>query len=148
MKMTLKELREFVKQAVLEEARKSKKKPAPEAKLNPAAKAYGQHAESFDFSQPLGNLNLYKLQGAANFGPYTNSAGVVDPTQLVEYAPDVASTIRGVNEALSQSAWTPIIEMARPPENVWEALIRLEEARAEKKDPTAAEGKKTSSGKK
>lgn len=29
------------------------------------------HGESYDYSEPLGDANLYKSQGAANFGNYT-----------------------------------------------------------------------------
>lgn len=54
----------------LEEARKSKKKK--KADETPESEGY-TYAETFDFSKPLGELNLYRGQGASNIGPYTNA---------------------------------------------------------------------------
>lgn len=126
MKMTLRELREFVRKQVLEEAKRKKKEvPKPQP---PHVRAYGQTAEAFDFSQPLRSMNLYKAQGAANFGPYTAAHEQVDATPVREYAPAAASMIRKVNESLSQSVWEPVAEQVRPAENVWEELVRLTES--------------------
>jgi len=68
MKITIRELAEVVSD-VIAEAKKKAKKP-DEEKQNGF-----KYSPQNDFSAPLGKDNLYKKQGAANFGPYTNSSG-------------------------------------------------------------------------
>lgn len=101
-------LKDLVRDLVIAEARKAKKGKKKEEKETEKSPGY-QHAEALDFSKPLGDWNVYRHQGVANWGPYT-SQGVV-PENIVE-------DFRG-------SAWEGFAEEA--PGNIWEALERVSE---------------------
>lgn len=62
MKISIEQMKEMVTE-VISEAKKKKKKKGDDSPLNP-----------LDFSEPLGELNLYKRQGASNIGPFTEHA--------------------------------------------------------------------------
>ena len=66
MKATLNDIRKIIGE-VLSEAKK--KKEVPKKKINPSAYEFD---EAFDFSTPLGDYNLYGIQGAVNWGPHTS----------------------------------------------------------------------------
>jgi len=103
--MTLDEIRQIV-DLQLSEARKSKKKKKEEKEDETPGFTY---AEAFDFSKPLGDLNLYKQQGGSSMGPNTASNW-----------PVLESIIKG-NRGLPQ------------PKGVWESLMFAAEASDESK---------------
>ena len=98
MKVTMKELREMVQEAICrlgpltEAKRKPKEVPSTTDKAKEAARerqvrATGyKHSDANDFSEPLGDRNLYKRQGASNMGGWTgvgpNSAGITAEAYL------------------------------------------------------------------
>src|SRR5574337_420724 len=103
MKMTLNELRQMVNKIVLDEAKK--KKPKDEPKLNDATKKYGSYSEAFDFSSPLGSLNLYMQQGQSNFGPYTATANEAP----MKESKSPSSLVESIESTLSEeSSWSPV----------------------------------------
>lgn len=71
----------YVGQLLLEA--KKKKEKAEKLKYNPAPPAYG-YAESLDFSAPLGAYNLYRSQGAVNWGPMTGPGPKIDDRVRVQ----------------------------------------------------------------
>lgn len=72
MKIRLAELRGLVKE-VISEARKGKKK----SKKDDAPTSIGYMSdEKLDFAKALDLCNLYKRQGAANFGPFTEERAI------------------------------------------------------------------------
>lgn len=107
---------------VLAEAKKKKEK-AVELKHDPKPSAYG-YAEAFDFSAPLGAYNLYRTQGAVNWGPMTGPGTKIDD-RIVGQKAGLESVLKGiVTEALQPSAWDVLAESVKPatvPTNVWEA---------------------------
>lgn len=64
---------------LLGEAKKSKKsKNAEKADVPDVQPRAYSYSEAFDFSQPLGALNLYRSQGVVNFGPFTGVGPYID----------------------------------------------------------------------
>lgn len=118
---TMNEIRRYIGE-ILAEAKKKKEK-ALELKHSPEPKAYG-YSESFDFSAPLGAYNLYRSQGAVNWGPMTGPGTKIDD-RIAGQRASLESVLRGaMKEATSSSAWDVINESTREikvPENVWEA---------------------------
>jgi len=118
---------------VLAEAKKKKEK-GDKLKDEHEAKpgAYG-YAEAFDFSAPLGAYNLYKSQGAVNWGPMTGPGTHVDTNTVGASKSEKAlrSYVREeIKEQISQewSAWDVLSEAVAerpsiPPSNVWEAAM-------------------------
>jgi hypothetical protein len=125
MKITVEQLRTMVTTAI-NEAKKKKAKVA-EAET----RADGQIVDkNLDFAPPLGAFNLYRSQGAANFGPYTNTAPTIDDRV---YGTKMESALRQViGQMISEelrpdprSAWaflTPA-PAAPVPSNIWEAAM-------------------------
>lgn len=70
MKLTIEQLRHLVMEEINEAKKKSKKK-APEKKDVATTGTGYKKDDLLDMSKPLGDKNLYKRQGASNFGPYT-----------------------------------------------------------------------------
>lgn len=109
---------------VISEAKKKKKKDADAEKAYTATpKEYG-YADAFDFSAPLDTANLYKNQGAANFGPYTNGGDVADKTLRAAIKEEIRLQL-----SEDTSPWhflSEAMEMNKKPmKNVWETLSRL-----------------------
>jgi hypothetical protein len=76
VKVTLKQLSEMIAEA----ARKIKKKQQEEERIT-QADGFLEPDADLDFSEPLGDRNLYKRQGQANFGSFTAEStlqGMVD----------------------------------------------------------------------
>lgn len=118
MKISITELRSIVGDIVAEAKkskktktkRKSKEKdPEPRAAVQPAG--YSKDF-SHDFSPPLGHRNALRLQGAANFGPWTDAPSSGDGD---EEDTDLDETL------VRPSAWR-IFESRRSPKGVWESL--------------------------
>ena len=79
MKISLKEIKELFNSTITEaKSKKKKKKEREEKKINPTGYSY---SESLDFSQPLGQYNLYKNQGGVNWGPMTGQ-GPITPDRV------------------------------------------------------------------
>ncbi len=128
MKITLQEIREMVSSVLAEAKKKKEKSEKAKKEVFPAAYSY---SEAFDFSAPLGAYNLYRSQGAANWGPMTGPGTKVD--DRVDGGRSNEATLRSfIKESIKaelkeeRSAWTELSEMVDPPKkaaptNVWEA---------------------------
>jgi hypothetical protein len=124
MKITVEQLRGMV-QTAINEAKKKKAKVA-EAEH----RADGQIVDkNFDFAPALGGFNLYRSQGAANFGPYTNTPHSIDDRI---YGTKMESALRQaigqmISEELSpdpSSAWAALVpQPVAVPTNIWEAAM-------------------------
>lgn len=83
MKLRMSELREMVREALRRSLTEAKRKPkaipprtedAELAQRDRAVRGTGySHSEVNDFSEPLGDMNLYKAQGASNIGGFTGA---------------------------------------------------------------------------
>lgn len=92
-----------------------KKKKKDDAKKADDGNAYS-HDENLDFSVPLGDYNLYKKQGASNWGPYTAEGSPEVPDDLKESVREIASS-------LVESAWLPFLKPIQPTgRSVWNKL--------------------------
>lgn len=126
MKIGLNNVRNKVS-SIVSEARKKKDKS--EKQLHkPSPKEYG-YAESFDFSSPLGGYNLYKSQGASNWGPMTGPGQSIDDKISVPKSAKLAEDILKLAESIPKSsAWSPVLKEAykivdlKNSKNVWEKL--------------------------
>jgi hypothetical protein len=133
MKVSIDELRKIVGEVVSEA--KKKKEKSDELKYTAHPKEYG-YAESLDFSAPLGGYNLYRSQGAANWGPYTGAGPKIDDnvridpvsTSLTEekMLRSLLRSIIGETLMPRSSAWDVISESSRVRRtgNVWEDVAR------------------------
>lgn len=141
-KTTINELKLEIAE-ILEEAKKKKEKVETLKKRGASVEAYGLYDEAFDFSSPLGAYNLYKTQGAANFGPYTSAGSVVDHSfqnpnrgALQMNEKDEQALRMVVREVIqnglvpSNSAWAPLMERQQKfiSENVWERAENIFES--------------------
>lgn len=136
--MNINELKIVISE-ILEEAKKKKEKQilAKEASLN-AISAYGNYANAFDFSAPLGAYNLYRQQGAVNWGPYTSNGPHIDsnfanPNTRLSMKESEEVAIRAiVREVIEHglvphdSAWAPMMERRQrvPVETPWQAALQ------------------------
>jgi hypothetical protein len=110
---------------------KKKKEMTDKAKkeVHPAGYSY---SEAFDFSAPLGAYNLYRSQGAVNWGPMTGPGTKIDD-RIAGGRSEMESALRSfIKEAIRQetnndSSWTQLSELVnpKPPKfgNVWEAAM-------------------------
>lgn len=122
--MNINELKVVIAELV-EEAKKKKEIKAKENQGR-AKNAFGSYSEALDFSWPLGQNNLYRQQGGANWGPSTSEGPKVDqnfsnPNIRLQIKEEDEKTIRSiVREVLdfglvpSNSAWSPMIESSKP----------------------------------
>src|SRR5262245_26192668 len=120
MKVNLNELRQII-QEILSEAKKKKEK-GEKAKYSPKPEAYG-YSEALDFSAPLGVYNLYRSQGAVNWGPMTGPGTAVDNrfhsvNPLAEDLNEealVRSFVKGVvAEDIERDPWSYLSEALQP----------------------------------
>jgi hypothetical protein len=141
MKYTFYEVRSFINDVLAEAKKKGKistwpHESEPAAPSSEDGSGY-QHAEVFDFSKPLGNLNLYHKQGQVNWGPHTG-VGQEIPLDNSD-SPDVSQNgddelnvvLRGVvKESVADivnediSAWKELAENAIS-ENPWQTAALL-----------------------
>ena len=142
-KFTMNELKLEIAE-ILDEAKKKKDRIEDVKKKGHQIEAYGLYDEAFDFSTPLGALNLYRQQGAVNWGPYTSAGTQVDNNynnpnggalqmkESEEHA--LRSLVREVIQnglTPSDSAWAPMMESTRRNqvhESSWHAADALFEA--------------------
>jgi len=140
-KLTLNELKLEIAE-ILDEAKKKAEKVKDIKKKGVSIEAYGLYDESFDFSSPLGDNNLYKQQGGANFGPYTSAGTTVDSAfhhpnigaqRMKEHDEKALRAL--VREVIqnglvpADSAWAPLTEKREQLfESPWEAADHLFEA--------------------
>jgi hypothetical protein len=161
--MTLNELKLVVAE-IIEEAKKKKEKADDLKKKGKSVEAYGLYDEAFDFSSPLGAYNLYRQQGAANWGPFTSDGPRVD-SQFHSFTTGATSMKEGEEKAIrhvvrevienglvpSDSAWAPLVEneqlasrrMSESPS--WERATDLFEAWYDKFKKDKEEPKKSQS---
>lgn len=94
-----------VMEKLIHEAEKKKKK---KAKVDePTVRVDGLMADPrMDFSKPLGVANTYKLQGYANFGPFT---GDVDALKAGPEGSDLEMSRHG--SKFKESAWSTAINI-------------------------------------
>jgi hypothetical protein len=159
MRMTINELKHQIAE-ILDEAKKKKDKVDKIKRMSAQVEAYGFYSEEHDFSTPLGANNLYRQQGAVNWGPYTSAGTYVDHQNVgnpnsgfpwVKEEKILRSLVREViqNGLVDESsAWAPFVQRQEPLfESTWEeAAYRIDEAWYDnfKKE----KGKKSSSSKK
>jgi len=121
-KMTMNELKLEIAE-ILDEAKKKKEKVEDIKKKGAHIQAYGLYDEAFDFSVPQGEFNLYRQQGAVNWGPYTSAGAHVDNnysnpnggmTQMKESEEHaIRALVREVIQnglVPKDSAWAPMME--------------------------------------
>lgn len=135
--MTLNELKITIAE-MLEEAKKKKEKTDRlKAASGTAKTAYGHYDEALDFSSPLGPHNLYRSQGAVNWGPYTGPGPHIDqnfanPNTRLNLKEGEETAIRQIVREVIEfglvppdSAWAPLMESRREPvfESIWEAAL-------------------------
>jgi hypothetical protein len=126
MKITVEQLRGMVTEAITE-AKKKRKKDLEEMESRPD----GHMVDSkFDFAPPLGGYNLYRSQGAVNWGPQTGAGSKVDDRPYgVKAESALRSAIRGmISEKLSPdpaSAWSAFSPSPAPkaPNGIWESAM-------------------------
>lgn len=111
--------------------KKGKKKGAkkPAKTEQPEKQPVGYYSPEFDFSQPLGRSNLYKIQGASNWGPATATIGgwpsdEVDESVFREIGQMVEADTKIVES--SKTIWSAL-DTSRPV-GLWEQARRLAEA--------------------
>jgi hypothetical protein len=150
--MTLNELRYEIAQ-ILSEAKKKKEKAEELKKKGRSIEAYGLYDESFDFSAPLGAYNLYRQQGAVNWGPYTSAGPQIDssfgnPNVGPKNEQALRSVVRDVikNGLIPEhSAWAPMMEK-QVNTTTWGSAMNLFEAWYDKqssKDEAKKKSEKT-----
>lgn len=134
MKITVEQLKAVIKDALIE-AKKSKKGKDAEADGDPtlAVPAY-KTDEKLDFSKPLGNENLYKKQGASNFGPYTEEKAI---RMMVRQAlSEMGGPVTGQQLPLCQHIFSH-----KNRNNIWENAMALSEATCQKCGKSMEEAK-------
>lgn len=95
---------------MINEAKKKKEK-AEKNKVVPQPAEY-RYAEAFDFSAPLGAYNLYRQQGAVNWGPMTSGGTKVDENMTTPAM--VKLTLESAVAVIPESsAWNPFLQEAR-----------------------------------
>jgi hypothetical protein len=128
---------------ILSEAKKKKEKEKQAMKKEGAVGAYGHYEEAFDFSAPLGAYNLYRQQGAVNWGPMTSDGVRVDsnfsnPANVSGLKESEERALRTIVREVIQfglipgdSAWAPVMQRSAPAAgNIWEAAKHWYEAKA------------------
>jgi hypothetical protein len=132
---------------ILDEAKKKKEKSDKIKRMSAQIEAYGFYSEEHDFSEPLGARNLYRQQGAVNWGPMTsdgthideksigNPNGGVSASKYMKESDEKAirSVVREVIEnglVDESSAWAPFLSKRDPIfESTWEeAVYKINEA--------------------
>ena len=141
-KMNLNELKVEIA-SILEEAKKKDKKADDLEKKGKSIEAYGLYDEAFDFSQPLGAMNLYAQQGAVNWGPYTSGGPVIDSSFADPQRNNATSNLKEedehalrtlVREVIENglipagSAWAPVLNRVSKPFGTWDQAARMAEA--------------------
>jgi hypothetical protein len=144
MKMTIDELKHQIAE-ILDEAKKKPEKAEKLRRMAAQVEAYGFYAEEHDFSAPLGAYNLYRQQGAVNWGPMTSDGTHVDNNVGNPNAGSAAKYMRESEERAlrnlvrevienglvdESSAWAPFLTAKEPIfESTWEEVVhRMNEA--------------------
>lgn len=114
MKTTMNELRALV-DAILAEAKKSKKKKEQPNRMQTTQPSQYTYDEALNFMYEFEHPSLYKMQGASSWGPNTASTPVVDDSPSFSYG-------NRFNESVDpNSEWARLVESN---ENVWESAAR------------------------
>ena len=127
MKTTLAEIKMIVSDVLAEAKKKKEKSEKAKKEVHPAGYSY---SEAFDFSTPLEEYNLYKSQGAVNWGPMTSTGTKIDD-RIAGGRSETESILRSfIKEAIREevgedSSWQQLSEIIAPTPkkfgNVWEA---------------------------
>ncbi len=122
MKISLTELRSMVGTIIAEEKKKAKGKKAE--KLPQVLPREYSTDKALNFAPPLGDLNTYKIQGAAGFGPLTAAISPRDCGEVEDLEEKVLRSFvrKTIGEMVSPqaSAWR-LLEKRQAPTNIWEA---------------------------
>lgn len=113
---TLEGLRSLVRDVILEKKGKGTKAKSKKPKKDDEKKSPGfQSDERLDFSVPQGDYNVYRHQGAANWGPHTSTGPDVSrvPDELKE-------SIREITSTLTESEW---LYFVRPRSGGWKGIL-------------------------
>lgn len=135
--MTLNELKITIAEMIEEAKKKKEKTERLKAASGGAKSAYGYYDEALDFSAPLGGYNLYRSQGAVNWGPHTNGGPHIDqnfanPNTRLNLKEGGEEPLRQIVREVIEfglvppdSAWAPMMENQRETiyENVWEQAL-------------------------
>lgn len=146
MKITINELKLQIAQLVVE-AKKKKEKEVKNRVRGEQIEAYGLYDEALDFSNPLGAYNLYRQQGAVNWGPQTSPGPQIDSTFAnPNTGPTNESDERFIRSIIREvianglvpndSAWSPMLEREAHPEfdSIWETALHWYD-KAKEPDP-------------
>lgn len=127
MKITVEQLKVMVEHAI-NEAKKKKQKDLEEMETRPDGHMLDKN---MDFAPPLGGYNLYRSQGAVNWGPQTGAGPKIDdrpyPGTVAESS--LRQAIRGmISEKLRpdpNSAWSAFSPPPPqvPPKGIWESAM-------------------------
>lgn len=123
MKLTLEQLGQMVDGIIAEAKKKKEKAAALKAHAGTAGSAYGAYAEAFDFSAPLGGYNLYRNQGAVNWGPMTSGGTRINDNVAGAKGLDEKMLRAAVRDMISEkvSPWDVLGAVNESPKNIWEA---------------------------
>lgn len=144
MKYSIDELKHQIAE-ILDEAKKKPEKAEKLKRMAAQVEAFGFYAEEHDFSAPLGAYNLYRQQGAVNWGPMTsdgthidNNVGNPNAGSASKYMKEseekaLRNLVREVieNGLIDEgSAWAPFLTAKEPIfESTWEEVQhRMNEA--------------------
>lgn len=127
-KMTINDLKLEIAE-IIEEAKKKKEKAEKNTRFGKHMSAYGYYDESHDFSAPLGAHNLYRQQGAVNWGPFTSEGPKIDSGFQ---DPQATKTTIPQNTELTESEERAIRSVVRevvryglvPRDSAWGALVQ------------------------
>jgi len=128
MENSLDEIKAIISKVLAEAKKKKEKSDKAKKEVHPAGYSY---AEALDFSAALGAYNLYRSQGAVNWGPMTGAGTHIDD-KIAGGRAESNSILRSfIKEAIRQemteeaSAWNTISKKTQPkqnkPKNIWEA---------------------------
>jgi len=130
MKMTtMNEIRQLVRDVILEA--KKKKEKAEKLAYEPHPKEF-TYDDALDFSAPLGAYNLYRSQGASNWGPMTGAGSKIDDrvsgTKDDKDNADEALLRSFINNVVKEcletdSSWGSLRESSEMSKNIWEAAL-------------------------
>lgn len=116
-KLDITHVREIVGQVVAEAKRKPKSKKAKKVEAKPVHPSGYQSDPAHDLSVPLGDLNVYKMQGASNIGPYTGTMSSDE-----RYVPSVDHKV-----AISEnSIWDRLLPEDVKSQSHWDIALKLE----------------------
>lgn len=126
MQMTITELRELVGEVLAEDKKAKKEKKIEKEEVSRVGDAVPKgfaYAEALDFMRPLGQDNLYHLQGQAGWGPQTGTGVSMNMDDNIV----LNKNIFRFQESTGRSAWDVLHEVSKPQrpaqESIWESAL-------------------------